>query len=642
MSLYVEYFTIDKTNGKRCKVKGCGWSKKYCSTTTDMRRHLQNEHPKLFVELEEKQEAIKKKKEENNNFFKLSEPVIPKQDFFKPKTAFSVLSQEKTTELDNTIVDFIAEDLQPFNIIDSPRFRKMISRLNDKYILKSRKYYSNTVLPARYKEIEGMIKKKLATAKYISLTVDEWSSEDLRHCLLSVTARIIGPDFKPYSCTIGAVPLKGKHTGSNMADHLKQFLDDFGIDQKKLTRIVRDGASSMIRTFDLLNIESLLVLPIHCKDAVLFQVVVDGLKVLVDKETPKSQKNVIERVKQFVRKVKTSTVVKQRFEELQDQFDVPQHELQTNMEVVVDGLKVLVDKETPKDQKTVIERVKQFVRKVKTSTVVKQRFEELQEQFDVPQHELQTNVDIRWSSLFLMLTRFREQQRVVIELMVDSSLKMPQFNAEDWNIINSIIEMLQVIAEATKLIQGESISASVIIPIVQVLLQSFTEQINHNHHCKDAISAMKKSLEHRFLDWQTKKHLVLATISDPRFKDCYLPSAFKEVYTDWIVEDFGAPQQIEEEIIPVENMEPHDLYEKFEAVADNSPTRKKETNYCPIKNEIKQYLEQQRYPKTNCVAEYWLQHEKIFPTIAAVYKKYNCSPATSADSERLFSKAKLI
>uniref|UniRef100_A0AC34QKM5 HAT C-terminal dimerisation domain-containing protein n=1 Tax=Panagrolaimus sp. JU765 TaxID=591449 RepID=A0AC34QKM5_9BILA len=202
--------------------------------------------------------------------------------------------------------------------------------------------------------------------------------------------------------------------------------------------------------------------------------------------------------------------------------------------------------------------------------------------------------------------------------------------------------MLQVIAEATKLIQGEAISASVIIPTIQVLSQSFTEQIDQNHHCKDAIAAMKKSLENRFLDWPNKKHLVLATLSDPRFKECYLPSSYIDLYVNWIIEEFAVPEQIEEDIVALENMKPRDLYEKFEAAADNSPTRKKENNSCPLRNEIKQYLEQPRYPKTSCVAEYWLQHEKIFPTMAAVYKEYNCSPATSAGSERLFSKAKLI
>uniref|UniRef100_A0AC34QUB4 HAT C-terminal dimerisation domain-containing protein n=1 Tax=Panagrolaimus sp. JU765 TaxID=591449 RepID=A0AC34QUB4_9BILA len=314
------------------------------------------------------------------------------------------------------------------------------------------------------------------------------------------------------------------------------------------------------------------------------------------------------------------------------------HSLQN---VVVDGLKILVDKETSKNEKNVIERVKKFVRKVKTSSVIEQRFEELQDQFDVPQHELQTNVEVRWSSLFLMLKRFREQQNVVTELMLDSSLKMPQFNTDDWNTINLLIEVLQVIDEATELIQGDSTSTSVILPTFHVLLQTFTEQIDHDHHFKDAIAAMKKSLENRLVDWLTNKHLVLATISDPRFKDFYFPPAFIDLYINWIAEDFAVPQRIEEEVVHVENLMSHDLYEKYEAVVDDS--RKKEINFCLIRNEIRQYLKQPRYPKTSSVAEYWVQHEKIYPKIAVLYKKYNCSPAaTCADSERLFSKAELI
>lgn len=76
-------------------------------------------------------------------------------------------------------MDLFTNDMQPFNILEDRGFRNFVKILNSSYHLPSRKYVSNTLLPALYKEkynyVENVVKN---IQQNVTLTTDCWTSRN--------------------------------------------------------------------------------------------------------------------------------------------------------------------------------------------------------------------------------------------------------------------------------------------------------------------------------------------------------------------------------------------------------------------------------------------------------------------------------
>ena len=53
-------------------------------------------------------------------------------------------------EFDHAVADYIAKDAQPLSTVDRPGFMCMVTKLNPRYQLPSRKHFSNTEIPQLY------------------------------------------------------------------------------------------------------------------------------------------------------------------------------------------------------------------------------------------------------------------------------------------------------------------------------------------------------------------------------------------------------------------------------------------------------------------------------------------------------------
>ena len=57
-------------------------------------------------------------------------------------------------ELNKAVTYFIAKDAQPFSTVEKPGFKRMISKLNPRYQLPSRRYFIEHEIPQLYSEIK--------------------------------------------------------------------------------------------------------------------------------------------------------------------------------------------------------------------------------------------------------------------------------------------------------------------------------------------------------------------------------------------------------------------------------------------------------------------------------------------------------
>ena len=93
------------------------------------------------------------------------------------------------------MTSYIAEDTQPLSTVDRPGFKYMVTKLNPRYQLPSRKHFSNTEIPQLCHHVkEYVVLPKLREAEYYAETTDMWTSA-AREPYMSFTVHLIDRDW---------------------------------------------------------------------------------------------------------------------------------------------------------------------------------------------------------------------------------------------------------------------------------------------------------------------------------------------------------------------------------------------------------------------------------------------------------------
>ena len=162
----------------------------------------------------------------------------------------------------------------------------------------------------------------------------------------------------------------------------------------------------------------------------------------------------------------------------------------------------------------------------KHSTVSFQTLKQMQAQLGVPQHTLLQDVSTRWNSSFYMLQRLIEQRTALLASGAACAC-MIELRAQQWNLAEKLVHLLQPIEEATREVSGDYSSAALVIPIVNSLQQSLTTTAESTTDDHGIASMKREMLASLSIDDTTirDKLYALATALDPRFKLCVFASA---------------------------------------------------------------------------------------------------------------------
>lgn len=70
----------------------------------------------------------------------------------------------------------IAQDNQPFSVVEDEEFRRLINYLEPRYAMPSRRYFSDVALAELYTAVYVHIEKLLSDVTHVSFTSDIWTS----------------------------------------------------------------------------------------------------------------------------------------------------------------------------------------------------------------------------------------------------------------------------------------------------------------------------------------------------------------------------------------------------------------------------------------------------------------------------------
>ena len=175
----------------------------------------------------------------------------------------------------------MATDLQPFSIVSDVGFCCLLAEFEPRYILPSRRHFSEVLIPEMYAKVKQRISELLSSAKYISLTTDIWSSTNCRHSFLSLTAHfIVDSSMEKKDVMLCAWQFDESHTAANISAAILSHVRSWEIEEK-IVCILRDNAANMIAGMNCANLKSLSCfahsLQLIIKDGVLTQPAVQQL-----------------------------------------------------------------------------------------------------------------------------------------------------------------------------------------------------------------------------------------------------------------------------------------------------------------------------------------------------------------------------
>ena len=128
----------------------------------------------------------------------------------------------------------VVTDLQPSSVVEDSGFGRLVSVLDPRYELPSRRTVMRNHLPSKYETIKQQLLQDLAVTTSVGLTTDIWTSRQTES-FCCVTAHYIINDWELQSSVLETFQLTDSHTADNIAESLKKVVQNWGIENKVIT-----------------------------------------------------------------------------------------------------------------------------------------------------------------------------------------------------------------------------------------------------------------------------------------------------------------------------------------------------------------------------------------------------------------------
>ena len=276
MSIIWQFFTVEDQSDTvaKCKLcsKGLRRGKVGCLpkdfSTSPLHKHMKSMHAVEYRKAEETAQREAKSRTEE----KADTGPSPKQrkltainqmtleESFSQKKYWDI-NDKRSVSIHQKIMNMMAMDNQPFSITEDQGFIELLAHVQPKYMIPSRRYFSDVMLPKTFKEIKARLLAQLDEihAPHVSFTSDIWTSQHSVESFISLTAHWVDEEFQRCSGVLSAQHFPGSHTGENIDQMVSKMMREWEISEERQHILVRDGASNMPLGLRLANVAS-----VHC------------------------------------------------------------------------------------------------------------------------------------------------------------------------------------------------------------------------------------------------------------------------------------------------------------------------------------------------------------------------------------------
>lgn len=155
--------------------------------------------------------------------------------------------------VDKLIGEMICMDFQNLNIVEDIGFKKLIKELVPTYNPPNRKTVVKEILPVLYENVSNELRQTLAKCKYVSVSVELWSNQNIETFLTLTVHYYSNEKYK--SSVLHTERINTEHNSSrDLATVMHTILNDHWQIFQKITAIVTDDDAALRDACDMLNI----------------------------------------------------------------------------------------------------------------------------------------------------------------------------------------------------------------------------------------------------------------------------------------------------------------------------------------------------------------------------------------------------
>lgn len=195
---------------------------------------------------------------------------------------FNAPTEKAVDQFNSAVVEIIAEDMQPFSIVENRGFKKIIRLLDSRYMLPSRRTIGRTLIPNIFESTKSKLFQLISTAKHVAITSDVWTSISTES-YLTTTIHFFDANLQLRTFVLTTEKLTTNHTAKNLSEVLQGIFQNWNI-QTKVCAIVTDSGPNIKAAVRLLGIEH-----IPCTAHKLNNIVKKSLKLDSDDQVQISQ-----------------------------------------------------------------------------------------------------------------------------------------------------------------------------------------------------------------------------------------------------------------------------------------------------------------------------------------------------------------
>lgn len=146
----------------------------------------------------------------------------------------------------DAVAMYIAKDMVPIYTVEKPGFIHLLKVLDPRYVLPSRKYFSDVALPQLYNSTHQRIAAELDGVSFYSATTDLRSSRVMQP-YLSLTLHFINDDWTLRSVCLQTAYFHDEHKGEIIAQGLKDALSSWNLPEDRPTCMTTDSGTNMLK-----------------------------------------------------------------------------------------------------------------------------------------------------------------------------------------------------------------------------------------------------------------------------------------------------------------------------------------------------------------------------------------------------------
>lgn len=150
----------------------------------------------------------------------------------------------RSSKITTLVAEFVARDMRPISSVDGSGFQQLMRYMEPGYKPPSRPFLTTTCRRLYSSLKENVLDILSSPDVYVALTTDLWTSRAIES-YLTVTVHYINSEWKLESKVLQTREMKERHTGENIAEALLSVINEWKIDEHRISAIVRDNASNM-------------------------------------------------------------------------------------------------------------------------------------------------------------------------------------------------------------------------------------------------------------------------------------------------------------------------------------------------------------------------------------------------------------